>query len=59
MRYKQDINFLITGPGLPEQGAVAIGPSELQAAYEAGMLASSCIYRCRGTKCAGCEEANR
>lgn len=36
MRYTQDQNFLIRGPGLPEQGVVAVGPAELEAAHLAG-----------------------
>lgn len=57
MKYTQDQNFNIKGPGLLESGAVSVGVRELQAAYDAGMLAASCVYRCRGTKCAGCEAA--
>lgn len=40
MRYKQIENFRIVGPGLPESGAVAVGPAELEAAFEAGMRES-------------------
>lgn len=36
MRYSQDQNFNIKGPGLPEQGVVAVGPAELEKAFEAG-----------------------
>lgn len=35
-RYTQDQSFNIKGPGLPESGAVAIGPAELEAAFQAG-----------------------
>ena len=35
-RYTQD-GYNIKGPGLPEQGVVAVGPEELESAFEAGM----------------------
>ena len=55
-RYTQDQNFLIKGPGLPETGAVSVGVRELEAAFEAGMLAGMCHYRCRGNSpCVGCQ----
>lgn len=34
--YKQKLPYLITGPGLPENGAVSVGPDELEKAFEAG-----------------------
>lgn len=40
MRYTQDQNFNIKGPGLPESGAVSVGPAELEKAYEAGVAAA-------------------
>ena len=39
MKYKQTVNFRITGPGLPRSGSVAIGVHELEAAYQAGVKA--------------------
>lgn len=34
--YKQDINFLVSGPGLPDPGCVSVGADELNIAYEMG-----------------------
>lgn len=34
--YKQDQNLLVSGPGLPEPGCVAVGADELNAAFMAG-----------------------
>lgn len=41
MRYTQDQNFLIRGPGLPDQGAVAVGPDELKEVWFTGYYAGS------------------
>ena len=54
MRYKQDENFKITGPGLPESGAVSIGPDELEKVYRAGIIDAMCEYRCCGSDCVNC-----
>lgn len=40
MRYTQDENFVIKGPGLPAAGAVAIGVEDLEAAFQAGHKAA-------------------
>ena len=46
MRYTQETNMLIKGPGLPEQGSVAVGPAELEAAFEAGKRAGLVCCDC-------------